>query len=84
MQMSVHDYENITLGQFFNKLHGFYHYEGEKRKNEWMQVNYLIYHSMLLSPDIKQIDKPKTFDAFLEGSKPKRIETKAEFEKMIG
>lgn len=84
MQMSVADYEEITLGQFINKIHGFYQFEGEIQKSEWMRTNYRIYNALMLSPDVKPINKPKTFEAFLEGgNKPKRITTKAELDKWM-
>lgn len=84
MMMSVADYEEISFGQFINKIHGFYEREQQKQKEEWMRVNYAVYNNIMLSPDIKPVYKPKSFDDFLkQNNKPKKIESKQELDKWL-
>jgi len=69
MQMSLHDYENITLGQFINKLTGFFNFHNDKEEYAWKRFAYVAYSIMMNNPHIKQHQKPKSFDAFLNQGK---------------
>lgn len=79
--MTVDEFEDITLGQFFNKNAGFMEFQRQLQMQEWKRMNYIVYNILLQNPNIKQHAKPKTFEAFLkagEENKPKVIKTKAE------
>ena len=77
LNLSPEDYADIELGQFFNKLNGFYEFQHENEKREWERIQYVSYSIMVNNPNIKRSDKPKTFQDFLEGKKAKPTQIKS-------
>ena len=71
MQMTLSDYSDITLAQFFNKAEGFYAHLAAMQEMEWMRTNYLVFAMISQNPYIEQKAKPKSFEAFLEKQKKK-------------
>ena len=89
MQMSLFDFEEITLKEFINKLIGFYEYQSENQKNEWLRTQYLSYSILINNPYIKPKDKPKTFDDFVNGkskkpqSESEKLEAFKKFQQLV-
>jgi len=65
MNMLLNDYENITLSQFFNKVEGFFKHLREMQEAEWTRTNYMVYSLLSMHPYIKENQKPKSFDDFV-------------------
>lgn len=79
MGMSLVDYDDITLTQFINKLTGFYNYQNQQvQKMEWMRTQYIAYSILVNNAYIKPKDKPKSFEAFLNGSTKSKTQTDQE------
>lgn len=69
MQMTLSDYNSITMAQFFNKAEGYMERVTAMEEAEWMRVNYIIFSLIQMNPYIKDNDKPKNFENFLKGNK---------------
>ncbi len=86
MQMSLHDYDNITLAQFINKMAGFFEHSNRLEEQAWKRSAYLAYSIIMNNPYVKKHEKPKTFEAFLNKGKPNkiRITSEAALKKFFG
>lgn len=65
MQMTLSDYHKITLGEYLNKVKGFYKHLEFLQEAEWTRMNYMVYNLLMMNPYIKATDKPKSFEAFV-------------------
>ncbi len=76
--MSLNDYDSITLAQFINKLNGYFKHLQEKEEAEWKRVAYISYSILMNNPHVKPNHKPKTFEAYLAGSKKETVKITSE------
>ena len=85
MNMSLADYGEITLSQFFNKLEGFYELQKEIQQQEWERMNFVAYSMLMNNPYVKAIDKPKSFNDYLTKLKKPEVKklTNDELNKLI-
>jgi len=84
LRLSLSEYEEFTVGQFFNAWMGKVEWQTEKEKQEWERMNYIAYCMQIENPSRKQADKPKSFEAFMNaGKKAPRQLTKEEFESFL-
>ena len=84
--MTLADYDEITLVQFFNKLLGFNEQQLQGQKQEWERIQYLEFIIMINNPHIKESSKPRSFADFKNRKSkqpPKKQLTQAEFDKFI-
>ena len=86
LNLSLTDYNDITLAEFFNKFNGFFKFNLQKEKEEWKRFQYIAYSIMMNNPNIKKSDKPSSFENFLNGTtkKPIHFKSKEQFEKFAG
>jgi len=83
LNLSLDDYQNIELGEFFNKMMGFFDHKKETEKREWERSNYLVYSIMMNNPYIKENKKPKSFADFLKGNKKPTIKNTNQLKQFI-
>lgn len=82
--MSLAEYDDITVGQFFNAWSGLIEWQSEKEKQEWERMNYVAYSMLANNAYIKKQDKPKSFEEFMKaGKKEQKQLTKQEFENFL-
>lgn len=85
--MPLPDYHEITLGQFFNMLEGYYSHLNELQQAEWLRFQFVTYSMLMQNPHVKASSKPKSFQAFIDkpAKSPKpSANIGAQFRKAIG
>jgi len=83
MGMTTDEFDNIQLSRFFQKMIGFFDHQKQLQEAEWKRMAYVGYLMLVNNPYIKQTQKPKSFDAYLNKGKPATVKSAKQFEQLF-